>query len=267
MTDPTFKHNFHTHTFRCKHARGDVHDYCTYAVEHDMETIGFSDHTPLPDKRWIKSRMAREELDDYVKAVERGKREFPQLRILLGMECEYIPEFRSLYEDEFFGEYGFEYLVGGQHFYRNADGDWHSPYRSQMDAKNLRIYADSVVEMIESKLFAFIAHPDLFGNCRQNFDADVQAASTDILTAAKESAVGMEINALGCRKQARSKSSFPGYPWRPFWELAEHIGVETIVNADAHRPEDLQNLTEQAREIQDDFNLKPMNPSSIGIAN
>ena len=31
MRDADFRHNFHTHTYRCKHATGDVDDYCRAA--------------------------------------------------------------------------------------------------------------------------------------------------------------------------------------------------------------------------------------------
>ena len=56
MEDRDHKHNFHTHTFRCKHAKGDVDDYCRRALELGMETLGFSDHTALPDDRWLVAR-------------------------------------------------------------------------------------------------------------------------------------------------------------------------------------------------------------------
>ena len=44
--------DYHTHTFRCKHAQGDVEDYAKYAVEYGIDVLGVSDHTALPDN-WI----------------------------------------------------------------------------------------------------------------------------------------------------------------------------------------------------------------------
>ena len=92
MRDSDFQHNFHTHTFRCKHAKGETDDYCRYAVSHGMKTLGFSDHSALPDDRWIRSRMRYDEIQDYVGAVRGSQERFPELKILLGMECEYIPK-------------------------------------------------------------------------------------------------------------------------------------------------------------------------------
>jgi len=37
MLDSEFQHNFHTHTFRCKHAKGDVADYCEMAIARGMK--------------------------------------------------------------------------------------------------------------------------------------------------------------------------------------------------------------------------------------
>ena len=50
------KRNYHTHTYRCQHARGDCVDYARVASELGMEVLGFSDHTPLPDGRWSLSK-------------------------------------------------------------------------------------------------------------------------------------------------------------------------------------------------------------------
>ena len=57
MQDSDFQHNFHTHTFRCKHAKGDVADYCEMAISRGMKTLGISDHSALPDDRWLGGRM------------------------------------------------------------------------------------------------------------------------------------------------------------------------------------------------------------------
>ena len=63
-------HNFHTHTYRCKHAEGDVEDYCRVAVEQGMSTLGFTDHTALPDDRWVSLRMYYAELPEYSRAID-----------------------------------------------------------------------------------------------------------------------------------------------------------------------------------------------------
>jgi len=264
ISDSTHKHNFHTHTYRCKHAAGDVGDYCKVAVELGMETLGFSDHSGLPDNRWPGSRMPYDDVPHYTAAIEQGQRDFPQLTVLKGMECEYIEEFHSYYEDELLGERGFDYLVGASHVVP-IDGQWTGAYEADWDGHSLRAYADYTVNMMETRLFNFIAHPDLFGNCYRTWDADAQACSRDMLVAAKELGVGMELNALGFRKQAMQKpdSPFPLYPWMPFWELAADIGAPMIVNSDAHTPGDLQACAGRAHMVRVDLGLQQMDLSTL----
>ena len=259
IPDSEHKHNFHTHTFRCKHARGDVADYCEVARALGMETLGFSDHSALPDDRWLSARMEYADLDDYVRAMDRARVDYPSLNIVKGMECEYVPEFRSFYTDELLEEKGFDYLVGAAHFFPYR-GEWVGTYGGTRNAASLRAYADYVIDMMATGLFDFIAHPDLFGNCYAVWDRDTAACSRDILHAAREYAVGMEINALGMRKQARKSpgNPFPLYPWRPFWELAAECDAPVIVNSDAHRPEDLQGLAGKAHTLRIELGLREM---------
>ena len=259
IPDSEHKHNFHTHTFRCKHARGDVADYCEAALALGMETLGFSDHSALPDDRWLSLRMDYASLDDYVRAMDRARVDYPSLNILKGMECEYVPEFRSFYKDELLDAKGFDYLVGAAHFFP-ADGKWVGTYGGTRDAASLRAYADYMIDMMATGLFDFIAHPDLFGNCYAVWDGDTAACSRDILDAARTCDVGMEINALGMRKQARKSpdNPFPLYPWRPFWELAAECDAPVIVNSDAHRPEDLQGLAGKAHTLRVELGLREM---------
>ncbi|MBQ62237.1 MAG: histidinol phosphatase [Gammaproteobacteria bacterium] len=271
-------HNFHTHTYRCKHAEGDVEDYCRVAVEQGMSTLGFTDHTALPDDRWVSLRMYYAELPEYSRAIDQARIDFPSLRLLKGMECEYIPEFHSFYQDELLGEFQFDYLIGGAHFFPDPGVDegasedvdrWLNTYGGTNTSTMLRAYSDYVIDMMRTGLFDFIAHPDLFGNCYLEWDSDTTACSRDILSAAEELNVGLEINALGLRKIAYKKADnpYPMYPWRPFWEEATDFDVEVIINSDAHRPVDVQARMTEAFEIQQDLDLSLMTPESIGNRN
>ena len=97
------------------------------------------------------------------------------------------------------------------------------------------------------------------------WDRDTAACSRDILDAARAYDVGMEINALGMRKQARKSpdNPFPLYPWRPFWELAAECDAPVIVNSDAHRPEDLQGLAGQAHSLRVELGLREMDIAEL----
>ena len=89
------------------------------------------------------------------------------------------------------------------------------------------------------------------------------------MEAASETGVGLEVNALGIRKQAAKSSNnpFPLYPWIPFWEEASNHNVRVIVNSDAHRPSDLQGKTGDAFQIVNNLNLNHMDVTCIGTKN
>ena len=59
--------NLHTHTRRCKHARGIPADYAKAAEEKGIRVLGMTDHTPFPDDRVIMIRMGIAELNDYIR--------------------------------------------------------------------------------------------------------------------------------------------------------------------------------------------------------
>lgn len=235
--------NLHTHTYRCKHARGDAAEYCDEALARGLRTLGFSDHTPLPDGRWPSVRMALAELDGYCDAVDAAAQRAAGdgLRVLKGLECEYVPEFVAFYREELLGARKLDYLIGGAHWYPHR-GEWRGLYAGAMTPAQLRDYVDYQIAAMQSGLFAFIAHPDLFGVAWDEWDPAAAECSRVLLTAAAALDMPLEINGYGLRKPPKETSSGgprPMYPWRPFWELAAECGVGVVLSSDAHRPEDV----------------------------
>ncbi len=230
--------NLHTHTYRCKHAQGDVADYCREAAARGLRTLGFSDHTPLPDGRWQSVRMGMEDLEGYCRAVDAARAEFPQLTLLEGLECEYVPELEGFYRDRFLGDCGMDYLVAGAHWYPSG-GTWRGLYGTSMDSAMLRDYVDYLTASMASGLFAFVAHPDLFGVAYPLWDAQARACSRAVMEAAVQFRIPLEINGYGMRKRMLDTVTGPRcmYPWLPFWELAAEYGVRVVVSSDAHEPE------------------------------
>ena len=164
---PVHMNNFHTHTWRCKHATGTVKDYVEAAVEtqdlaslpHESLLLGISDHTPLPDNRWPHVRMDISELDAYEE--EFKGIESDNIILLKGLECEWDPVYEGFYRDELLGERNFDFLVGSVHYIKNG-GDW--GYLSEIrTAKHLANYAEVLITTMRTGLFSFIAHPDGFG--------------------------------------------------------------------------------------------------------
>lgn len=249
--------NYHTHTFRCQHASGDVEDYCKAALEQGLTLLGMSDHTPLPDDRWPLVRMSLAQLPDYCAAIDAAREKFPQLRILKGMECEYDAAYVNFYRDELCGRLGFEYLIGAVH-YLPWQGGWEGMYKGTWNAAQLHAYADYMIDTLRSGLFAFIAHPDAFGVAYLSWDNEAEACSRAILQVAQELNIPLEINAYGLRKPSieTPQGERKKYPLLPFWVLAAEYELEVVVNADAHRPQDVTVKMDEAATIAESNGLR-----------
>ena len=71
-------YTFHSHTYRCGHATGDIEDYVLKAIEHGYRYYGVSDHVFL---KGINSPRVRGDiscLDEYIKKYY----ESPELQVI-----------------------------------------------------------------------------------------------------------------------------------------------------------------------------------------
>lgn len=245
--------NYHTHTYRCKHASGDVADYVEEARRAGLGELGFSDHTPLPDGRWPENRMGMDELPGYLAAVEAARLAEEarpdegqgdgsgrgRLRILRGLECEWSPDYDSFIRDELLGRRKLDYLVSGTHFYLKG-GVWEDS-ASIRQAAGLVAYAAHMERSIQSGLFAFIAHPDLYCLGYLAWDEAARACARDILAAASAARIPVEINGYGMRKPRVRGPDGPRWPYprEAFWDLAAEYEITIVANSDAHRPSDV----------------------------
>ena len=251
--------NLHTHTHRCKHARGIPADYAKAAEEKGIRVLGMTDHTPFPDDRVIMIRMGIAELDDYIREVREAQAAYPELKILLGLECEYFPEFDDFYR-MLREEKKMDYLIGSVHFYMykgKPKGFWNG---FVMDREALQSYADAYTQMLESGHFFFGAHPDLFGASIDTWNEDCEETAERICETAARLKMPLEINVSGWLKQEQDANkhgyisaeeaiadgiSCPRpYPLDEFWRVAARHGVRAVINSDAHDPEVLTKYME-----------------------
>jgi histidinol-phosphatase (PHP family) len=248
--------NYHTHTYRCKHATGDVADYCRAALATGITVLGISDHVPLPDGRWKSVRMDAAELPGYCQAIDAARDEFPGLTVLKSMECEHGAKYTAFYREELLGRLGFDYIFFGAHSFP-CRGRWTPVYGGITDAATLGAFADYLVDAMASGLYAFAAHPDVFGCSYLRWDDEAVACSRAILSAAVAYRMPLEINGYGLIKpeidtpEGRRRM----YPWEPFWELAAEYDVQVVVNSDAHDPRDIIGKTGQALAIARKYGL------------
>jgi len=231
---------------------GNVLEYTQAAIEKGMTHLGFSDHTPLPDNRWINVRMHIDELPEYVKEVEEVQQQHSDIKIYKGLECEYVPEFLNYYNDELIGRYGMEYLIGGAHYFP-FQGKWVSCYGAEGSKKHLMAYTDYLIKSIDYELFSFIAHPDLFAYFYRQWDDESLACSKAILEAAADKGKVLEINGYGFRKPQIEtlQGKRNPYPLDQFWTLAAEYNIPVIINSDAHKPADVDHFSDALKLAED----------------
>ncbi len=230
--------NYHTHTVRCQHAAPDSEeDYVRQAIRSGYEILGFADHSAWPYKSDFVAnmRMHVHQLDGYAQAVHALQDRYArQIRIHCALECEAFPEFypwlREVKEEK-----GLDYLILGNH-YDTSDERGGAYFGRCQDAHAVYRYMETTIAGMESGLFAYLAHPDLFLNRYPRFDGDAKRVCRELCAASKRLNMPLEYNLLGRRRSPESRArGFLGYSSPEFWELAaEEGGVRAIIGVDAH---------------------------------
>lgn len=231
------KANYHTHTPRCHHASGTEEEYIKAALGAGYQVLGFSDHTPWPYKSGFVShiRMLPEELPGYIQTVKDLKTAYQdQIRIHLGLECEYYPMYmdwlQELHEK-------MDYLILGPHYLYTEETNPYVVYPCKED-RGMWAYVESSCEALETGLFAYMAHPDLFMRYRLEWTKECEKACHQLLTTMKKLGLPIEYNLNGLLIQKQAKE--PGYPRREFWEFAADYGIPALIGVDAHTPKLLE---------------------------
>ncbi|NLV91729.1 MAG: histidinol-phosphatase [Firmicutes bacterium] len=221
------KVNYHTHTYRCRHAEGTDREYVEAAIAAGIKVVGFSDHAPIPfaDGFVSSSRMAMDELEGYVNSIRSLQQEYKSdIRILLGYEAEYYPdEFASMIAH--LEQYGYDFLILGQHYLgREQDG---RAVGNCGDDQSLQDYVDQVLAGLETGKFLYLAHPDMINY--QGPEENMFNALVTICQKLKELNMPVEYNLLGARDNRH-------YPTTTLLRAAKAVGNSIILGADAHQP-------------------------------
>lgn len=227
--------NYHTHTYLCKHATGTPGEFVSQAVKNGCLELGFSDHCPYPasfSDTWPHIRMSVEETKTYIEQIEEARKlaDFP---VYIGYECEYDKDYEEWYK-ELREHYKAQYLVLGSHWM--SEGSVHKYCPELYRKEDINKYIDQTIKGMQSGLYDFLAHPDLFMKGYKEWDENSKAWLTAILEAAKELQMPIEINGLGMIREPNqtSRGTRFQYPYDEFWELVAQTDVPVICNADAH---------------------------------
>jgi len=240
------KANYHTHTARCGHAIGTDEAYVQAAVKAGYDVLGFSDHVPWPYKSGFIHhgvRMHVDRLPEYVRSVRAlGEQYADRIRVLAGFECEYFPAYMSWLAD-MKAEQGLDYLILGNHYELTDETGMY--YGSCKTAAQLKTYVDNTIKGVETGMFAYLAHPDLFMRSYGRFDDDCRAAARDLSQACRAMNLPMEYNVHD--RYIAYITNRISYPHPEFFEIAAAEGVRMIIGVDAHEPQELSDLAQWNR--------------------
>ena len=223
--------NYHTHTYRCKHANGTDEEYVLNAISIGLKTLGFSDHCPYPGYS-MHDRMDYEELNDYLESLNSLKEKYKdQIDIKIGLECEYFEQFHDYYK--FLSE-NLDYLVLGQH-YSAIDG---IDYWDKCTDEDIKSYTNAVVKGLKTGFFKYFAHPDYVLISRDTYNDTLNKAFEKIFETCKENDIIVEINLKGKRlgkKEINGKEQYI-YPFRDVFKLVSKYNCKCAYGQDTHNP-------------------------------
>lgn len=219
-------YNYHTHTYRCGHACGTEREYIESAIKAGITDMGFSDHAPWIDPNLGKEReyvVRYAEVENYISTVKALREEYrDRITLHVGFEAEHL-----IVNPREVISFGAEYLILGQHFVKDIDGSYAHVSVSRY-AHLITAYADAVVAGIQSGLYTYVAHPDVFNPCE--VESSVYAREMmRICEASRACGVPLEINFLGIREGRY-------YPTLSFWKMAGETQAPVTLGFDAHQP-------------------------------
>jgi len=226
--------DYHNHTKLCKHAEGEVSDFIEKAIELGINEFAFTDHIPLPDSYDIAHRMQMEEIEDYIKWIENARVKYPEIKILTGIEAEYIEGFED-FTDQFLQQYNFDIVIMSVHFIKSWTGrNW--VFKYDFPDKTLpQIYSEyinTVNEGIKTNLFDVVGHIDLVKKPGFPLMQEVAEEVHNVLNNIKKHNMVLEINTSGYRRKIAEP-----YPSTDWMQSVKKLEIPISVGSDAHSPD------------------------------
>jgi histidinol-phosphatase (PHP family) len=224
------KYIFHVHTCRCGHASPDPDEmYIKKAIELGADSITFTDHAPFPGDPFD-HRMRYGELKGYISSLNSLKNQYRDvIDVRIGLEIEYLPAFESYY-DTLKKHPDIDILMLGQHHFELPDGTW--SFSKKMErGENFIGLMDSQIQGVKSGSFDVIAHPDRCFRFIEEWNADMDLFSRDLILECARHNVMLE-------KNLESMKTDYMY-WPEFWNLVPG-GQKVIIGCDAHAVEEIR---------------------------
>jgi histidinol-phosphatase (PHP family) len=238
--------DLHMHTPLCRHATGEPVDYARRALELGFAEIGFSDHSPMRQDDFDDWRMRFDQLGEYVEKVRKAQKDFPQLKIRLALEVDYLPG-QEDWIRQLAAAQPWDYFIGSVHYVSDswAVDNPHkiSEWKNRDPWEVWSVYFERLTKAAETGLFEIIGHADLPKKFGHRPTRDCTPLYETFLNAARKHHCALDVNTAGLRKDCQEI-----YPSRQILELAFQKGVPITFGSDAHAPDEVgMNFAEALR--------------------
>ena len=148
---------------------------------------------------------------------------------------------------EIFGT-SLDYLILGNHYDHDDEHGFY--FGHTRTAEQIRRYVDSAVKGMETGMFAYLAHPDLFmRDYGRPLDADGRAAAKELCQACKALNMPMEYNLHD--RFLSPITHRKSYPDADFFDIVRQEGVRVLIGLDAHEPEEIRNPAQWDRAMKE----------------
>lgn len=134
---------------------------------------------------------------------------------------------------QFVVEKKLDYIIFGNHYYKTDEKRVYFGTACENEEYLIR-YVDEAIAGMETGLYSYLCHPDLFMRGRRVFDDVAKRESIRLCEAAKKLNIPLEYNLAGAAYNDIMHTM--QYPHEEFWKIAAEVGNTAIIGVDAHEP-------------------------------
>jgi len=262
--------DFHTHSFRCRHASGTLEDYVKGAISKGLTSIGLCDHFPmhiLPEElKMVEYAMKLEEVPEYISMANKVKEKYAgDIEVLIGIEVDYYPPCFQLYKTAitpFLSD--FDYMMGSVHILEwEGESVWGvidttgpAKVKEHGLEKVMIEYFNTLIKLVETGFFQVLGHMDLpkkYFPYRFEKNEIVWNKLLSLLDSIQNSNIIVEINTSGYYKGAKEQYTSDLI----IQELIKR-DIPITLGSDAHSPEDVAHKFDEVIQKLNSWGLKEL---------
>jgi histidinol-phosphatase (PHP family) len=246
--------DYHIHPDYSIDAKGTVEEFCEAALRKELREIAFATHLDadlgtgdchVRVHGKLVDTLVGEWLEDYETTVRAAAKKYEDagLKVLLGVEVDYIAGIEGILPEQFFAT-DFDMVLGSTHLIDHlaiSDKDRASKAFKKYTKEELgEKYYAALTEAANTGLFDILSHIDLYRRFGQAFYGDGirdiwKPYLRDLVAAMKKHDVGFEINTSPLRRGQDEPM-----PSVSIIKALRKEGMKTVtVGSDAHMPTDI----------------------------